>query len=95
MALHHSATTVGTSATLLLTIPDKSEAVAVLIFNDDNSAIWIGDSTVSTSGANVGIKISKSTTSTQFWMHAGDSLYGVSAAGTAANAVATLYSSPF
>ena len=60
MALHHSATTVGTSATLLLTIPDKSEAVAVLIFNDDNSAIWIGDSTVSTFGCMPGTRYTES-----------------------------------
>lgn len=95
MALHHASTTVGTTPTLLLTVPAKNPYTAVLIFNDDNSAIWIGDSAVATSGANQGIKISKSTTSTQYWMNAGDSLYAISVAGTSANAVSTLYSSPF
>ena len=95
MALHHSAVTVGTSATLLATIPTKSPYTAVLLFNDDNNAIFIGDSSVATSGANLGVKISKSTTTTQIWLNAGDSLYAISAAGTAANAVSVLYSSTF
>ena len=95
MAIHHAAVTVGTTATLLVTIPAKVDYTAVTIFNDDNSAIYIGDSTVSTSGANLGIKISKSTTTSQIWLNAGDSLYAISAAGTAANAVGVLYSGAF
>lgn len=95
MTLHHSAVTVGTSPTLLLTVPAKNPYTAVLIFNDDNSAIYVGDNSVSTSGSNLGVKINKSTTTTQLWLSAGDSLYAISASGTSANAVSTLYSSPF
>ena len=95
MTLHHSAITVGTTPTLLATIPAKSDPVALLIFNNDNSAIFIGDSSITTSGANQGLQVSKSTTSSQVWLHAGDSLYGISVAGTSANAVAILYSSAF
>lgn len=95
MALHHNTVTVGTSPTLLCTIPAKAATVAVLVFNNDNSAIFLGDSTVATSGANLGLQLSKSTTATQIWLNAGDSLYAISAAGTSANAVAVLYSGTF
>lgn len=93
--LHKTNVTVGTSPTLLTTIPEKSPYTAVLIFNNDNSAIFIGDSNVSTSGATAGLQIAKSTTTTQIWLNAGDSLYAISALGTLANSVSVLYSSPF
>jgi len=95
MAIYHESHTVGTTATLIATIPDKNPLTAVTIFNDDNNAIFIGDASVATSGADRGIKISKSTVSNQIWLNAGDKLYAIAAASTAANAVSVFWSSTF
>lgn len=95
MAVVHNEYTVGTTATLIAEIPAKNPLTAVLVFNDDNNPIFVGDATVTASGANLGLKISKSTTSSQIWLNAGDKLYAISAAGTSARAVVTLFSSIF
>ena len=95
MAVYHDTWTVGTSPTLICTIPAKNPLTAVLVFNDDNNPIYIGDSTVATSGVNRGLIVNKSTTSSQIWLNAGDKLYAISAAGTSANTVTTLYSGVF
>ncbi len=92
MAVIHDVFTVGTTPTLICQIPSKCPITAVLIFNDDNNPIFVGDSTVSVSGADTGLKVPKSTANTQIWLNAGDNLYAVSAAGTAANTVAVLWS---
>lgn len=91
MALVHNTFTVGTSPTLLVTIPAKNPTTTVAIVNDDNSSIFIGDSTLSVSGANKGLTVVKST-NYRIDLNAGDTLYGISAAGTSANAVTVLYS---
>lgn len=95
MAIYHQTYTVGTSPTLIATIPAKNPLTALLVFNDDNNPIFIGDATVATTGVDRGLKLSKSTTSSQIWLSAGDKLYAVSAAGTAENTVSVLWSSPF
>lgn len=95
MAVYHDTYTVGTSATLIATIPDKNPLTAVSIFNDDNSAIFVGDITVATTGVNRGISIPKSTVANTLWLNAGDKLYAISSAGTAANTVSVLYSGVF
>jgi hypothetical protein len=92
MAVIHDVFTVGTSATLIAEIPTKCPPTAVLIFNDDNNPIYIGDSSITTSGSNLGLKVPKSTATTQVWLNAGDKLYAISSAGTSANAVAVLWS---
>lgn len=95
MAVYHQTYTVGTSPTLIATIPAKNPLTALLVFNDDNNPIFLGDATVATSGADRGIKLSKSTTSSQIWLNAGDQLYAISAAGTSADTVSVFWSSPF
>lgn len=95
MSVYHDTYTVGTTPTLIATIPAKNPLTAVTLFNDDNSAIFIGDSTVATSGVNRGVKLSKSTVSSQIWLNAGDKLYAISESGTAANTVSVLYSGVF
>jgi hypothetical protein len=92
MAIVHTATTVGTTATIIAEIPAGNPLTAVLVFNDDQHPIFVGDATTTTSGADTGLKLAKSTTSSQIWLNAGDKLYAVSAAGTASNAVVTLFS---
>ena len=95
MAVYHDTYTVGTTATLIAEIPAKNPLTAVTVFNDDNSAIFVGDSTVATTGTHRGVQISKSTVASILWLNAGDKLYAISAAGTAANTVSVLYSGVF
>lgn len=91
MAIVHVNKTVASTATLLTTIETITEYVAVSVQNNDTASIFIGDSTIATSGANKGHVVAAGTTY-QIWLHASDALYAISAAGTAANAVSVLYS---
>lgn len=91
MALVHDTFTVGTTATLLATIPEGNPTTTVAVVNDDNSSIFIGDATIAVSGANKGLTVVKST-NYRIDLNAGDKLYGISSAGTSANAVTVLYS---
>jgi hypothetical protein len=91
MTLVHDTYTVGTSATLIATIPAKNPTTMVTITNDDNSSVFIGDATVAASGADKGITIVKNT-SYNLALNAGDKLYAISAAGTSAYAVSVVYS---
>ena len=91
MAVAHFNTTVLTTATPIVTIPTGLPYTAVQICNGDTQSIWIGDSTIATSGATKGTVITAGSIFT-IWLHAGDVLYAISAAGTAAGAVTTVYS---
>ena len=91
MAVVHDTFTVGTTATLLATIPEGNPTTTVAVVNDDNSSIFIGDATLSVSGANKGLTVVKNT-SYRIDLNAGDKLYAISSAGTASHAVTVLYS---
>lgn len=91
MAITHLNKTVGTTPTLLFTVPAGNPYTAVVVYNEDNSSIYVGDETVTINGSTKGVTVKKDTF-TQIWLHANDKLYAVSAAGTAANAVTCLYS---
>jgi hypothetical protein len=91
MAIVHVNKTVATTATLLTTLNGITEYTAISIQNNDSASIFIGDSTVSVSGANKGHTVAAGTTY-QLWVRASDSIYAISSAGTAANAVSVLYS---
>jgi hypothetical protein len=91
MAIIHDVFTVGTTATLICEIPEGNPTISVYIYNSDNNPIFIGDSTISVSGASQGLTIPK-TTVYEFKINAEDKLYAISSAGTSANAVAVMYS---
>jgi len=92
MALTHNNITVGTTATVIVSIPVGSVDTQVNIYNNDNGTIYVGNSAVSVSaGANQGFPIPK-TTAQQVWLKGGDTLYGISASGTSTGAVIILYS---
>ena len=95
MAVYHQTYTVGTTPTLIIEIPAKNPLTQVTVFNDDNNPIFLGDITVSTTGANRGIKIAKSTVASNAWLNAGDKIYAIAATETAAYAVTVFWSSPF
>ena len=80
-----------TTATLLTTLNGITEYTAISIQNNDSASIFIGDNTVSVSGANKGHVVAAGATY-QLWVRASDAVYAISSAGTAANAVSVLYS---
>lgn len=91
MAVEHNNVTVKTFATEVVKLAAGLPYTAVQICNGDTQSIWIGDQTITTSGATKGTVITAGTIFT-IWLHAGDALYAISAAGTAAGAVTVVYS---
>jgi hypothetical protein len=92
MALIQNNVTVPTVATLICTLPSGTHAnTTVYVDNLDSAPIWIGDATITSSGATQGIKINAGG-SRQLWMNGSDQLYAVSAAGTGAGLVVVTYS---
>jgi hypothetical protein len=91
MALVHLNQTVGTTNGLLFQVPTGIKAIASQIQNNDAAAIFIGDSTSTTSGALRGHSIAAGATF-QLWLNGGDKVYAISAAGTTAGAVVITYS---
>ena len=92
MALVHTNSTVGTTATRIVSLPaGLQRTVAVQIQNNDSAAIFIGDSSITTSGATRGHSIAANATF-QLWLNSTDQVYAISAAGTTAGAVVVTYS---
>jgi hypothetical protein len=92
MALVHINATAGTTATLVCQVATGIQrGVAVQIQNGDSASIWVGDSSITTSGATKGHLITAAGTF-QLWLNPGDKVYAISAAGTAAGAVVITYS---
>lgn len=91
MALVHTNVQVNTTPTRILTVPAVARYTAVSIQNNHSAAIFVGDSTITTSGATVGHSVATGTTY-QLWLGANDVVYAISAAQTAAGAVSILYS---
>jgi len=93
MALVHTNTTVGTIATLICQVPNGIGYTAINIYNNDTSSIFIGDANITvTAGSNQGTPITSRGATLQLWLHGGDKLYAISAAGTTAGAVSVIYS---
>jgi hypothetical protein len=90
MALVHINATVGTAPTLICQV-NSGRNVAVQIQNGDSASIWIGDASITVSGATKGHVITAGTTF-QLWCNSGDKIYAISSAGTAAGAVVITYS---
>jgi hypothetical protein len=92
MALQHINSQVQTTATLIATLPPSmGRNIAVQIYNNHSSAIYIGDATITTSGATIGRPMA-ATSSFQLWLNGGDKIYAISAAQTAAGACIVTFS---
>ena len=92
MALKHVNTQVQTTPTLIAELPTTmGRNIAVQIYNNHSSAIYIGDETITTSGATIGRPMS-ATSSFQLWLNGGDKIYAISAAQTAAGACIVTFS---
>lgn len=91
MAVVHSSTIVRTTPTRILQIPSGVQYTTVTIYNGSAASIFIGDATVSTSGAARGITVA-TLSSAVICLNAGDVIYAIAAAATAAGDVVVLYS---
>jgi len=90
MPLQHVNTLVTTTPKLLVKIPTTVKDVAIQIYNNTGAAIYIGDASVSTTGATVGNAIANGA-SVQVWLHSLDELYVV-CASSPAGYISVIYS---
>ena len=65
--------------------------VAVQFQNLDSAAVFLGDQTITTSGATRGHSLAANATF-QLWLSSGDTVWAISAAGTSAGALVITYS---
>jgi len=92
MALVHLNSTAGTTPTMICQVQSGlSRNVAVQIQNGDSASIWIGDSSITTTGATKGHVITAGTTF-QLWCNSGDKIYAISSTGSAAGSIVITYS---
>lgn len=96
MALVHLNVTLGTPVAgtpqLILKMPAGIKPTAVQIQNLDSATVYIGDKTISNTGATRGHAILNGV-SFQLWLNAGDEVYALTnGAATAAGAVVITYS---
>lgn len=91
MALVHVNATTATTAQPLFTLPSGLHSTAVQICNNHSAVLYIGDATVSTTGATRGSQIAVNA-SQQIWLNSGDTVWGITAAASATGAISIIYS---
>jgi hypothetical protein len=92
MAFKHINASTQTTATILTIIdPNARPLTPVNIHNGHSAAIFIGDSTIATSGATIGRTIAANANQI-FYVMPNDVIYAISAAASAAGAVVITYS---
>jgi len=78
MALQHINTQVTTAVGLVVKVPSGVQQTAVQIFNNTGATIYLGDKSITATGATVGNALATAT-SVQIWLSANDELYAVCA----------------
>ena len=92
MAFEHINTQTLTTSSLIHQVDKNARPQTPLtIYNGHSAAIFVGDATIATSGATIGRPIAASG-SFQIWLNAGDSIWGISAAASAAGVIVITYS---
>ena len=92
MATQHVNASTFTTATPLVTIKGGiARNTPVNIHNGHSASIFVGDATITTSGATIGRTIGTGA-SQVFYVNANDVIYGISAAASAAGAIVITYS---
>jgi hypothetical protein len=92
MAFNHINSQTLTTASVLFTVKQSAAPqTAVTIYNGHSAAIFVGDASISTSGATIGRTIPNAQSQT-FYVNGGDIVYAISAAASAAGAVVITYS---
>lgn len=91
MTLFHGNVQVQTTPTLIAKVSQTSRYTAISIQNNHVAPIYVGDTSITTSGATQGHIVAINATY-QIWLNAGDMVYAISAVATAAGAISVLYS---
>jgi hypothetical protein len=92
MAFKHINSGTKTTPTILLTIDRNARALTpITVYNGHSAAIFVGDETITTSGATIGRTLTASNSQT-FYVNGGDVVYAISAAASAAGAIVITYS---
>ena len=91
MALVHvNASTQTTTSVLFQVSRDAKPLTPVSLYNGHSASIFVGDSTIATSGATIGRTI-PTATSQIFYVNANDIVYAISAAASAAGSIVITY----
>ena len=92
MAFKHINSQTLTTASILLTIdPNARPLTPITIYNGHSASIFVGDSSIATSGATIGRTIPAASSQT-FYVYPNDVIYGISAAASATGAIVITYS---
>ena len=92
MAFKHINAQTQTTPSILLTIDPNARALTpITIYNGHSASIFVGDSTITTSGATIGRTITAASSQT-FYVMPNDNVWAISAAASAAGAVVITYS---
>lgn len=92
MAFKHVNASTQTVVSILHQVDKNARPLTPInIYNGHSAAIFIGDTSITTSGATIGRTIANGT-SQIFYASAGDTIYAISAAASAAGAVVLTYS---
>jgi hypothetical protein len=91
MATKHINASTLTTASILFTVDKNARPLTpVNIHNGHSAAIFVGDATITTSGATIGRTIAANANQIMY-VNANDVIYGISAAASAAGAVVITY----
>jgi hypothetical protein len=88
---HINATCQTTPTPLFIAKQTAMRQTPITVYNGHSASIFVGDSTITTSGATIGRTIPAATSQT-FYVCGGDTIYGISAAQSAAGAIVITYS---
>jgi hypothetical protein len=88
---HINASTLTTVSILHQVDANARPQTPITIYNGHSAAIFIGDNTITTSGATIGRTLA-TTASQTFYASAGDIIYAISAAASTAGAIVLTYS---
>ena len=92
MATQHINASTFTTATPILTVQGGvARNTPVNIHNGHSAAIFVGDASITTSGATIGRTIAANGNQV-FYVNANDVIYGISAAASATGAIVITYS---
>ena len=91
MSFNHVNATTFTTPTAIFTAPTGiPRQTPINIHNGHSASIFIGDLTITTSGATIGRTLAAGANQV-FYVNSGDVVYAISAAGSAAGAVVITY----
>jgi len=88
---HINASTLTTVSILHQVDQNARPQTPITVYNGHSAAIFIGDASIATSGATIGRTIPTATSQT-FYASAGETIYAISAAASAAGAIVLTYS---